>query len=401
MRVLQINSVCGIRSTGRICTDIADVLKSGGDECSIAYGRESVPEKYAEIAFRIGNDTDVKLHALASRVFDTVGFHSKNSTRSLLNYIDEYSPDLIHLHNIHGYYLNVEILFEYLKKRDISIVWTLHDCWSFTGHCSHYSAVGCDRWKSGCYSCPQKGEYPASLLLDRSKSNYEKKRSAFCGVKNLTVVTPSEWLAAEVRTSFLGEYKVAAIPNGIDTEIFKPTESDFRARYGLEGKKIVLGVATAWSEKKGLSKFISLAGLLGEKYKVVLVGLTEEQGANLPECVLGLTRTNSAEELAGIYSAADLCLSLSEEETMGLTVVEANACGTPSMVFNKTALPELIGEKNGIVLDSTDLRDVCEEIKRLCEDMTLSPEDCINHAKGYEKQKMYQKYIGLYKELIK
>lgn len=400
MKVLQINSVCGIRSTGRICTDIADVLRENGDECKVAYGRESVPKQYEDIAFRIGNDNDVKLHALASRAFDTAGFHSKRATRSLLKYIDEFSPDIIHLHNIHGYYLNVELLFDYLKERNLPVVWTLHDCWSFTGHCSHYASVGCEKWKSGCYSCPQKGEYPASLFLDGSKRNYERKKSAFCGIKNLTVVTPSEWLAEETRKSFLGEYRVVAIPNGIDTEVFKPTESDFRERYGLENKKIILGVATAWSEKKGLSKFIKLADLLGDDYKIVLVGLAEEQRVDIPKEILGLTRTNSAKELAEIYSAADLCVSLSEEETMGLTVVEANACGTPSMVFNKTALPELIGDKNGAVVNRTDMHDVCDEIKGLCSE-SFSHEDCVDHAACYEKQKMYQKYIDLYKEIVK
>lgn len=400
MRVLQINSVCGIRSTGRICTDIADVLRDGGDECSIAYGRESVPGKYAEIAFRIGNDTDVKLHALASRVFDTAGFHSKDATKKLLKFIDEYAPDLIHLHNIHGYYLNVEILFNYLKQKNTPVIWTLHDCWSFTGHCSHYAAVGCDRWRSGCYSCPQKGEYPKSILFDRSKKNYIKKKEIFCGVPNLTIVTPSRWLAEEVKRSFLGEYRVEVINNGIDLEVFKPTESDFRARYGLENKKVVLGVATAWSERKGLSKFIELAGLLGNGYKVVLVGLTDEQTANLPECVLGLARTNSAEELAGIYSAADLCLSLSEEETMGLTVVEANACGTPAAVFDKTALPELIDGRNGIVLTNTGLDHVSDKLKSL-DVSNFNEEACINAAKKYEKQKKYEEYVKLYKEMLK
>ena len=400
MKVLQINSVCGIRSTGRICTDIADVLRMRGDECRIAYGREKVPEKYRDISYRIGSETDVKLHALGSRLLDSSGFHSKNATKRLIEYIGKYKPDVIHLHNIHGYYLNIELLFDYLKRSKVPVIWTLHDCWAYTGHCSHYAAVGCDRWRTGCESCPQKGEYPKSVLFDGSKRNFARKKEAFCGMPNMTIVTPSEWLADEVRSSFLGEYKVKVINNGIDLEVFKPAESDFRRRYGLEDKKIVLGVATAWGERKGLDRFISLAQMLGDGYRVVLVGLTEEQISALPEKVLGIARTNSPIELAEIYTAADICLSLSLEETMGLTVVEANACGTPAAVFGKTALPELIDGNNGIILSDTDLEVVSEKIRAL--DASLfSAESCVTSAKKYDKQIKYEEYFELYKEMLK
>lgn len=388
MRVLQINSVCGIRSTGRICTDIADVLCENGGECKIAYGRESVPEKYSEIAVRIGNDTDVKLHALASRVFDTSGFHSKCATKALLKYIDEYSPDIIHLHNIHGYYLNVEMLFEYLKKRDIPVVWTLHDCWSFTGHCSHYESVRCEKWRSGCYSCPQKGEYPASLFIDGSKRNYERKKAAFCGVKNLTVVTPSEWLAAEVRASFLGEYKVVAIPNGIDTEIFKPTASDFRERYGLENKKIVLGVATAWSQSKGLDDFIRISQLLDDRYKIVLVGLTDEQIAGVPQNIISIKRTNSAVELAEIYTAADVFVNLTYNDTYPTVNLEAQSCGTPVLTYRTGGSPESVPDEN--VVAQRDLGAVVEMIDKVLDVKSL---DCSRKA-------MVEKYINIYKGLL-
>ena len=400
MKVLQINSVCGIRSTGRICTDIADVLRMRGDECRIAYGRENVPEKYRDISYRIGSETDVKLHALGSRLLDSSGFHSKNATKRLIEYIGKYKPDVIHLHNIHGYYLNIELLFDYLKRSEVPVIWTLHDCWAFTGHCSYYAAVGCDRWRTGCERCPQKGEYPKSVLFDGTKRNFARKKEAFCGMPNMTIVTPSEWLAGEVKRSFLGEYRIEVINNGIDLEVFKPTESDFRRRYGLEDKKIVLGVATAWGERKGLDRFISLAQMLGDGYRVVLVGLTEEQISALPEKVLGIARTNSPIELAEIYTAADICLSLSLEETMGLTVVEANACGTPAAVFDKTALPELIDGNNGIILSDTDLEVVSEKIRAL--DASLfSAESCVTSAKKYDKQIKYEEYFELYKEMLK
>lgn len=399
MKVLQINSVCGIRSTGRICTDITAVLKEDGNECVIAYGREDVPEKYRDMAFRIGGDLDVKLHAALSRLFDTAGFHSKAATKKLLKYIDDYAPDIIHLHNIHGYYLNIELLFAYIKRKNIPTVWTLHDCWAFTGHCSHYSAVGCEKWKTGCEGCPQKGEYPKSILLDRSKKNYAKKKDIFCGVPNLTIVTPSRWLADEVKSSFLGDYRIEVIPNGIDLSVFKPTESDFRARYGLENKKIVLGVATAWGDRKGLPDFYKLSEKLGADYQIVLVGLTQEQSTSLPTEIIGIQRTNSAEELTALYTAADLHLSFSREETMGLTLIEANACGTPVMARNKTALPEIVTEKTGICFEGNDIDAIAKTITET--DLSnFNERACVDFAENFEKKSSYLKYVDIYKELF-
>jgi len=401
MKVLQINSVCGIRSTGRICTDLADVLRSLGHECRIAYGRECVPQKYQDISFRIGNEMDVRMHALNARLFDSAGFHSKTATKELLSYIDNYAPDIIHLHNIHGYYLNIELLFDYIKKRDIPVVWTLHDCWAFTGHCSHYSAIGCDRWRAGCEKCPQKREYPQSILFDNSKRNYQRKKECFTGVHNMTLVTPSEWLAEQVKGSFLGEYPVKVIQNGIDTEVFKPTIGNFRQQYGLENKIIVLGVATSWGEKKGLDRFFELSQVLDSRFKVVLVGLDSEQLAHIPDTVIGIEKTNSVTELAEIYTAADVCLSLSFEETMGLTVVEANVCGTPAIVLNKTALPELITKgRNGVVVHGCNIAEISELLHRIDFKKDFSSDACVDEAMKFEKWKKYNEYIETYKEMM-
>ena len=277
MKILQINSVCGIRSTGRICTDLADILEQNGHECKIAYGREIVPEKYKKYAVRIGSDKDVKIHALESRLFDNAGFGSKKATEKFIKWVKEYNPDIIHLHNIHGYYINIEILFEYLAEVDKPVVWTLHDCWAFTGHCAHYSYVKCCRWQNGCNNCPQKNRYPSSFLIDRSQRNWFKKKKLFTSVKNMTLVTPSKWLANEVKQSFLGKYPIKVIPNGIDLNFFKPTPSDFREKNGLVGKKVILGVASAWDFKKGLNDFVELSKILDDNYKIVLVGLSEKQ----------------------------------------------------------------------------------------------------------------------------
>ena len=388
MKVLQINSVAGIRSTGRICTDIADVLKKRGDECIIAYGREDVPEKYRDISFRIGNDSDVKLHALSSRVFDTSGFHSKSPTAKLIKYIDEYTPDVIHLHNIHGYYINIELLFDYLKRKNTPVIWTLHDCWAFTGHCSHYSAVGCNKWLTGCESCPQKGEYPKSILFDRSKKNYAKKKEIFCGVPNLTMVTPSKWLADEVKKSFLGEYRVEVINNGIDLDVFKPTQSDFRAKHGLEDKKIVLGVATAWGERKGLYDFNKLSEILDNRYQIVLVGLTENQIKEVSSKIISINRTNSAVELAEIYTAADVFVNLTYEDTYPTVNLEAQACGTPVVTYRTGGSTESVPAEN--VVEQGDIKAISEIISK---NLNFEPQ-------SYSKAHMVEKYVSLIHEML-
>lgn len=356
MKVLMINSVCGIRSTGRICTDIAETLEAQGHTCKIAYGRESVPQKYEKYAVRIGADTSVKIHGALSRVFDTSGFHSRHATKKFIEWVKTYDPDVIHLHNIHGYYLHIGELFKYLKTCGKKILWTLHDCWAFTGHCSHFDFVGCEKWKTGCYKCSQKKRYPASLLCDRSKKNYSLKKKWFTGIDNVTIITPSQWLADIVKQSFLGEYTVEVVRNGIDLNVFKPTESDFRVRYGLEDKKILLGVASTWEERKGLADFLKLAEMVDENYAIVLVGLNEKQMQGLPKNVIGITRTNSTRELAQIYTTADVFLNLTYEDNYPTVNLEAQACGTPVITYRTGGSVESVPPEN--VVDKGDLRAV-------------------------------------------
>ena len=242
MKVLLINSVCGIRSTGRICTDLAEVLEANGHECKIAYGRETVPEKYHKYAVRIGSNVSVKVDAVKTRLFDNAGFNSVSATKKFIKWVKEYDPDVIHLHNLHGYYINIEILFEYLRNCGKKVIWTLHDCWAFTGHCSHFVTANCEKWKKQCYSCPKRKAYPSSLFLDCSKRNYGKKKNLFTSLENMTIITPSEWLANLVKQSFLAKYNVQVINNGIDLDVFIPRGSNFREKYNLENKKIVLGI---------------------------------------------------------------------------------------------------------------------------------------------------------------
>lgn len=294
MRVLLINSVCGIGSTGRICTELAQEFEKDGHEVKIAYGRDdNVPEQYRKYAVRIGNKIDVKFHALRTRILDEHGFGSKHATKKFLEWAEAYKPDLLWLHNIHGYYINIEMLFSWIKKHpEMGVKWTLHDCWAFTGHCSHFTAVGCDKWKNYCKDCPQKDRYPSSKIVDNSNNNFNRKKKAFTGVKNMTLITPSKWLAGLVKQSYLGKYPIAVCYNKIDTTIFKPTPSDFREKYGLVDKKIILGVASDWNENKGINDFIILAHMLDESYKIVLVGMSKKQIKRMPDRIKNALKVN-------------------------------------------------------------------------------------------------------------
>lgn len=395
MKVLQINSVCGIRGTGRICTDIADILTQNGHDCKIAYGRETVPYEHKKYSVRIGSDLGVKIDALKSRIFDNAGFNSKRATKKFIKWVEEYDPDVIHLHNIHGYYVNVELLFDFLKRSNKPVIWTLHDCWPFTGHCAYFDFVGCNKWLTACENCPQKHEYPASLFADNSYKNYIRKKHIFTGVKNMTLLTPSNWLESHVKKSFLNEYPIKVFNNGIDLSVFKPTESSFRQKHGLEHKKVVLGVASVWDRRKGLSDFLELSKFLDGSYRIVLVGLNKEQISSLPKNIIGLPRVLEASELAEIYSTADVFANLSVEETMGLTTVEALACGTPVVVYDRTAIPEVVDENTSIIVKHGDIN----ELKTAVTSIQKQSADCVERASNFDKNTRYNSILDLYLKL--
>ena len=364
MRVLFINEVCGTGSTGKITAELAEQYEREGHEVRIAYGRHDyVPEKYRRFAVRIGTMRDVYIHALMTRLTDRHGFYSGHATKKFLRWADDYSPSLLWLHNIHGYFINIDMLFMWIKARNnMRVLWTLHDCWSFTGHCGHFTAVKCYKWRSHCSDCPQKNQYPASLI-DNSYRNFEAKRRLFTGVKDMTLITPSKWLADLTRQSFLRDYPVDVRYNTIDTNIFRPTQGDFRERYNLQGKTIILGVASVWSERKGLDDFVKLSAMLDDRFAVVLVGLTPGQIKALPENITAIERTNNQKELAEIYTASDIFFNPTYEDNYPTVNLEAEACGTPVITYDTGGCPETIHDERSRVVPCGDLEAVIAHIK--------------------------------------
>ncbi|GAA4652900.1 glycosyltransferase family 4 protein [Anaerocolumna aminovalerica] len=397
MRILLINSDIGYGSTGRITSDLYHSIIASENEAGIGYGRECTEDLTGNI--RIGNQLDVYIHALKTRLFDLQGFGSVKATRKFIQQIKVYRPDLIHLHNIHGSYINIKLLFEYIKEMGIPVIWTLHDCWAYTGHCAHYTFVNCNRWKTGCHNCIQKTLYPASYLFDNSKKNYSLKKEIFTGVENLTIVTVSNWLKDEVKNSFLRDYEVRVISNGIDLNIFKPSISSFRQNNHLENITILLGVASIWSDRKGLGLFNDLAEKLDNNYKIVLVGMEKKQRKLLSGNILAVSRTNQLTELAEIYSAADIFLNPSMEETFGMVSLEALACGTQVITNKYSANPELVNEKCGMIVEDINAESYMTAIREL-KKMPKDANDCVQWAKQFNKNKCYQAYLDLYKEVI-
>jgi glycosyltransferase involved in cell wall biosynthesis len=399
MNILQINSFFSTGGPPRIVKGIYDTLYENGHSCILASSREK-PIQGMNI-IKIGTTISYYLHALNSRLFDSDGLSSKTATKKLIKEIDSLQPEILHLHNLHGYYLNYEILFEFIKKTDIPVVWTLHDCWAFTGHCAYFDYIGCEKWKTTCNKCPQIKSYPQSLFLDNSKKNFYKKKNAFNGVNNLTLVTPSLWLSNLVSQSFLKKYPIRVIYNGINLNLFKPTISHFREENGLKDKFIVLGVTQIWGERKGLNYFIELSKILNDGYKIVIVGLSEKQKKSLPENILGIVRTDSIQELATIYTAADVFVNPTLEDNFPTTNIEAIACGTPVITFNTGGSVESIDETCGMKVGKGNLIELQNAIKKLKDEKNLTTENCLNRALLFRREDRFNEYIRLYESICK
>lgn len=404
-RLFQINE-CLNFSTGNIAQGCVDVAVNNGWECYFAYSaREPLTPSKADV-IKVGGKLNAYFHYAESFFFDREGLSSRCATKKLIKQIKKISPDIVHLHSLHDHWLNYKLLFEYLNKTEIKVVWTLHDFWPITGHCMHFVTKDCNRWETGCYSCPLQKEYPYSLI-DNSKSNWELKRKLFVGNKNLTIVPVSQWVGDVVQRSFLKEKDICVINNGIDLNVFHLAyyRDVLGSREFCESAKdkfIIMAVASEWKTGKGLEDFLAMSELIKDDELIVLVGVTDDIINRLPSNMIGIKRTSNTQELAAFYSCADVVCSFSSAETFGLTIVEANACGTPVVVYNNTAQPYLVTPGTGYVVADKDYKaayNAIQEIKR--KGKSSYSGYCINLAiTKYNKNECFAKYLKLYNSLV-
>lgn len=399
-RLLSINATLNWGSTGRIVEQIAQLAQKSGWDCYTAHGPRYIRESMTQ-TIQVSSEFDNRMHAIKSIFMGGHGLGSKHSTKLFVEAIKEINPDIIHLHNIHGYYINYPILFNYLKECNIPVVWTFHDCWPMTGQCTHFERIGCERWKSekGCYNCPQlMASY--KTIVDRSHRNWNLKKISFSAVENLTIVTVSEWLKNIVNESYLSKKTVKVIHNGVDLNCFKPTPVT-RMELNLdEEKPVLLGVSSEWGEKKGIKDFIELA--MDEKYQVVMIGVTEQQQKSLPSSIKAIKRTNNVQELVKYYSIADVFVNPTYEDSFPTVNIESLACGTPVITYCTGGSPEAIDEKTGIIVKQGDIKGIIKGI----EIITSKNKDelssiCRRRAELlYNKDDRFKDYVDLYNNLI-
>lgn len=394
MRVVQINTTCGIGSTGKICAGISEMMKSHNIENYILYSSKT---SGCESGIKCSNKNYIKVQALKSKILGNYGFNSYKATKKIISALDDIHPDIVHLHNIHGHDCDLEMLFAYFKQNKIKLIWTFHDCWAFTGYCPHFTMMKCDKWKTECLKCVQSSEY--SWFFDRSSELFNRKKKLFDGL-DLTIVTPSFWLSELVKQSFLKDYPVQVINNGIDLDVFKPTYSDFRQRYNLENKKIILGVSFGWDKRKGLDVFMELFKRLSSDFRILLIGTDEKIDSQLPNGIITIHRTQNQRELVKVYSSADVFVNPTREEVFGLVNVEALACGTPGVTFNSGGSPECYDETCGSVVQCDDIDSLEKEIIRICTDKPFLKENCVKKAEKFNKDDRFKEYLELYERVI-
>ena len=405
MKLLQINPVVRENtSTGKIMRGIGDLAISSGWESYIAYSRARdgiIPHTSKLIP--VGDKADLAIHALETRLFDAHGLASKRATRELIRRIEDVSPDIIQIHNVHGYFLNYPMLCDFLGRSGIPVVWTAHDCWLFTGHCYHYSSAGCYRWKTGCYSCPLKTSFPASWLLDRSDRNYELKKKSLTGMKNLHLVAASEWMKKEMSESFLSGVPCTVIHNGIDLDVFKPSNNEqTKGKYGINTPHYVIAVASIWLKEKGFDDLMRLAGILDEDNTLVMVGrMTKKQEKVLPGNVIHIPRTSDATALAELYSGAVAFLNPTWQDNYPTVNLEAIACGTPVITYRTGGSPESVTDKTGFIVEQGDIDGIAKIINDIIGNNSyLYGLNCREYALAhFDKEKCFRKYIDLYESL--
>lgn len=398
MKLVEINAVHH-GSTGKIMLHIAKLVKEKGGVAYTFSGVRKVTPPAEHQYF--GTSSENLLHRAYSVLTGISGTGSRMGTRKLLQQFDVIQPDVIHLHNLHGWYINLPMLFDYIKKNHIKTVWTLHDCWAFTAQCSYFTIEQCDKWKTGCYSCPRYRVYPYTFV-DGTKKMWKLKKKWFSGIENMTIVTPSKWLGELVKQSYLKDYPVKVIYNGIDLDVFRPQNSDFREKYHIPAhKSILLGVAFGWRNQKGLDVFIELANCLdSDRYQIVLVGTDDKVDKLLPTNIISIHRTQNQQELAEIYSAADLFVNPTREEVLGMVNIESLACGTPVITFRTGGSQEIPCEHSGCVVPYNDKEAMKKEIIRICSEHPYTKEACIERAGNFHYRQKYEEYFQLYQSVL-
>ena len=402
MKILQINTVYGKGSTGKIAMGIHDVCVREKIECLTAYRYKENDNQVFSDTITVSSWLDCHIHNRLARCTLLQGCFSYGKTKLFLRKVKKYSPTVIHLHNLHGSYIHLSSLFRFVKKNNIPVIWTLHDCWAFTGYCPHFTLSKCAKWKTSCYHCPVYREDSVSLF-DNSQIMYKLKKKWFSNIKNMTIVTPSQWLADLVKESYLKDYPIRVINNGIDLNVFKPTASDFRKKYNIANdKSIILGVAFDWSKKKGLDVFIELAKRLDDtQYQIVLVGTDDMIDRLLPENIISIHRTQDQQELAGLYTISDLFINPSREENYPTVNMEAISCGTPVLTFKTGGSPEILDEASGMIASSEDIEMLIRDIVYIVNATAYTREACLKRARGFDMYDKFEEYIKLYQEVRK
>ncbi len=398
MKILQINTVYGEGSTGKIAQSLHDLCEEKGITCLAAHRCYRQGQAALKDAIEISTYWDSRFHGVLARFTMFKGCFSYFKTKAFLKKVDVYAPNLIHLHNLHGSYVNLPLLFRYIKKKQIPVVWTLHDCWPITAICSHFTIAQCNKWQDGCHHCPQRRKC-SSCPVDFTKNVWNLKKKWFTGMENVTLVTPSHWLEGVIKASFLKDYQIKTIHNGIDLSVFTPTASDFRQKHGLIDKKIVLGVAFGWGYGKGLDVFAELSKRLPEDHAIVLVGTDDAVDATLPDNIISIHRTHDRRELAEIYTAADVFVNPTREEVLGLVNLEALACGTPVITFRAGGSPECIDDTCGAVVAVNDLDGLERELLRIINQRPYTEEACIHRAKLFDQEQKLREYTELYQSM--
>lgn len=402
MRIVQINLTYAIGSTGHIMADLSKVIESSGNESYMVCGYSNQKRvNHLHIMQTLPTIWDLRKDILISRLTGRMGYNSQRETKKMLQWLDTIQPDIVHLHNIHGNYIHLKMLFGYLKEHNIRVVWTLHDCWSFTGRCSHFELHGCDQWKTGCQHCTQKDIYPITYFFDFSKSMWKHKKEMFTGLDHVHLVTPSVWLKKYVDQSYLSKYKCSVINNGINLNTFYPCAK--RSHYvENDTRKVILGVTSSWTERKGLYDFYKLDTMIDHtKYRIVLVGLNDRQMKQLPESILGIRRTNNVQELVELYSSADVYVNPTYQDNYPTVNLEAAACGTPVVTYRTGGSPESVPAEVGVVVERGDIEQLYSSIMQILSE-EKDAEAISAYAKShFDKNKKYEEYLECYYQLMK